>query len=116
MTDREKQLIAAYLPHPRDPELGFNEYYVRDTADRIRKVEIREINPCDDELSYVVYEVSSNRRIDAGYGSPWIGFRKHALYDNKEDCKTQAHLLYNGWEELRELQEKEMEEQWTTKD
>lgn len=108
MTDRQKQLIAAYLPHPRDPELGFNEYYVRDTADRIRKVEIREIFPCDDEIAYGVYEVSSGRRIDAGYGSPWVGFRKYALYDNKEDCKDQTHLLYNEWEELRKIQEEEV--------
>lgn len=109
MTERQRQLIAAYLPHPRDPELRFNEYYVRDTADRVRKVEIRDILPCDDETTYGVYEVSSGRRIDAGYGSPWIGFRKHTLYDNKEDCKDQAHLLYNGWEELRKLQEEEIE-------
>lgn len=107
MTDRQRQLISYYLPHPRDPELGFNEYYVRDIADRVRKVQVREILPHDNETTYGVYEVSSGRRIDAGYGSPWVGFRKYALYDNKEDCRDQSHLLYDGWEELRELQEKE---------
>jgi len=107
MTDRQRQLISYYLPHPRDPKLGFNEYYVRDVADRIRKVEVREILPYDNETTYGVYEVSSGRRIDAGYSSPWVGFRKYALYDNKEDCRDQSHLLYDGWEELRELQEKE---------
>ena len=107
MTERERQLISVYLPNPRDPELEFNQYYVRDTADRIRKVEVRNILPHENEMSYGVYEVTSGRRIDAGYGSQYIGFRKHALYDNKEDCKSQTHLLYNNWEYLRELQERE---------
>ena len=30
LTEREKQLIAAYIPSPPDPELGFNEYYILD--------------------------------------------------------------------------------------
>ncbi len=107
MTERERQLISAYLSNPRDPELEFNQYYVCDTADRIRKVEIREILPNKDELSYGVYEVTSGRRIDAGYGSRYVGFRKHALYDNREDCKSQSHFLYNDWENLRKLQERE---------
>nr|DAU80454.1 MAG TPA: hypothetical protein [Caudoviricetes sp.] len=28
MTEREKQLIEAYIPSPRDPELGLMQYYV----------------------------------------------------------------------------------------
>lgn len=27
MTDRERQMIAEYLPHPPDPELQDGEYY-----------------------------------------------------------------------------------------
>ena len=108
MTDRQRQLISAYIPNPRDPELGFDEYYVCDTAGRIRKVKIRDIFPHDEDSTYGVFEVSSGRRIDAGFGSPWVGFYKYALYDNKEDCKNQTHLLYNGWEELRKIQEEDI--------
>lgn len=107
MTDKEKKLIEAYIPHPRDPELGFDEYYVRDTADRIRKVYITDIWPHEDAETYGVREVSTGHRIDAGWGSEWIGFYKYVLYDNKEDCKNNSHLLYNDWEHLRELQQKE---------
>ena len=107
MTDRQKQLIAAYLPNPRDPELNEGEYYVLDTNDRVRKVEIRRILPRDERITYGVYEVSSGRRIDAGYGSEFYGFRKSQLYDNREDCKEQSHLMFDEWERLREVQEAE---------
>ena len=30
LTDREKQMLRAYLPHRRDESLGFNEYYWND--------------------------------------------------------------------------------------
>ena len=95
MTDRQRQLIEAYLPHERDMELGDFEYYVLDTNDRVRKVKIRAILPHGDYITYGVYEVSSGRRIDAGWGSENIGFRKANLYDNKEDCKQQAHLMFD---------------------
>lgn len=37
ITDKQRQMIAGYLPHPRDPELDFDQYYVKDTSDRVRK-------------------------------------------------------------------------------
>ena len=110
MTERQKQMIEAYIPHPRDATLGFNEYYVKDTAERIRKVFIRDILPHDFETTYGVYEVSSGRRIDAGWGNEFVGFPMRSLYDNKQDCKDDTHLIYNDWEALRKLQEEEANE------
>lgn len=107
MTDRQKQMIEAYLPSPPDPELGFNEYYVLDKADRVRKVRIRDILPNGDHVTYGVAEVSTNRRIDAGWDSEFIGFRMCALYDNKQDCRDQTHMMYDSWEYLRQLQREE---------
>ena len=107
MTDTEKQLIEAYLPHPRDPELEFDEYYAMDTAWKVRKVRVVEFLPHEDYTTYGVVESSTGKHIDAGYGSRWIGFRKAALYDNKEDCKNMEHSLYDGWEELRRIQQEE---------
>lgn len=30
-----------------------------------------------------------------------------ALYDNYQDCKDQTHYMYDRWEMLRELQQRE---------
>lgn len=110
MTDRERKMIEGYLPHPRDPELGVDEYYVLDTADRVRRVYVTDLMPNKDRMTYGVYEVSTGKRIDAGYGSPFVGFAKSQMYDNKQDCRDQTHLMFDGWEELRKLQESEAEE------
>jgi len=107
MTDRQRQLIKGYLPHHRDPELEWDQYYVLDTADRVRKVEIREILPHDPYIEYGVYEVSTGRRVDPGWGSEWRGFRMGHLYDNKEDCRHREHDMYDDWEHLRKIQEEE---------
>ena len=107
MTDRQRQLIDAYLPNPRDPELEFDEYYVRDTAMKVRKVRIIDILPHEDYTTYGVVEVSTGNRIDAGYGSVWIGFRKASMYDNREDCRNLEHSMYDNWEELRRIQGEE---------
>ena len=107
MTDRQQQLIEGYLPHPRDPELEWDQYYVLDTSDRVRKVEIREILPHDPYIEYGVYEVSTGRRVDPGWGSEWRGFRMGHLYDNKEDCRHREHDMYDDWEHLRKIQEEE---------
>ena len=107
MTDREKQMIEAYIPSPRDPDLAFDEYYVCDKADRVRKVRIVSFLPYGDEMTYGVVETSTGRKVDAGYDSCFVGFRNSQLYDNKDDCRHQTHLLYAGWEYLRKLQETE---------
>ena len=104
MTDRERQLIEAYLPHPRDPELEDGEYFVRDLAGRVRKVYVRNIFPHEYRTEYGVHEVGTNRRIDAGYGSEFRGFRMGHLYDNRQDCKDYTHDMYDDWERLRDLQ------------
>ena len=111
MTDKQRQMIADYLPHPRDPELAFGEYYVKDTADRVRKARITTILPGElfEDNTYLVREVSTGKRIDAGYGDDWHGFTKAKLYDNKQDCKDETHYFYSDWEDLRELQMKEQE-------
>lgn len=107
MTEEMIRKIKYYLPHPRDSELEEDEYYVEDTAGRIRKVYICSICPCKDDTTYVVREVSTGRRVDAGWGSEFVGFYKYQLYDNKPDCKNREHSIYNGWEELRRLQQRE---------
>lgn len=45
MTDRERQMIESYLPHPRDPQLGQDEYYVLDAAGRVQHVRLTDIFP-----------------------------------------------------------------------
>lgn len=107
MTDEQLRKIRYYLPSPRDPELEEDEYYVEDTAGRIRKVYITDIYPYKEETTYAVREVSTGRRIDSGWGSEYVGFYKYQLYDNKPDCKNREHSIYNGWEELRRLQQRE---------
>ena len=107
MTDREKQLIEAYIPSPRDPELEMFEYYAKDTADRIHKVRITDIYPDEYDTTYGVVDVSSERRVDAGWADPFKGFRMYNLYDNKDDCRNNTHFGYDEWEKLREIQMKE---------
>lgn len=114
MTDREKQMIASYLPNPPDEDRTANEYFVLDTGGRVRKVYVSDIlptgGPYNDITTYGVYESSTGRRVDAGYGSIFYGFRKGRMYDNRTDCRNMTHEMYDGWERLRELQRKESQE------
>lgn len=114
MTDREKQMIASYLPNPPDEDRTVNEYFVLDTGGRVRKVYITDIFPSgdihDDRSTYGVCESSTGRRVDAGYGSIFHGFRMGRMYDNREDCRNMTHEMYDGWERLRELQRKEAQD------
>lgn len=110
MTEREKRMIEGYLPHGRDPELEDFCYYILDNNSRVRKVYVSEINPSsdphsDEEVYGVRYASNGNRYLGyPGYGN----IQMSQLYDNREDCKKQTHPLYNGWETLRELQNKEI--------
>ena len=115
MTDRERQMIAEYIPNPPDPTLGFEEFYYRQSTmkgDQVIKVQVRSIFPGEvhGEMEYEIYQVWGNglRWVDVGWGDPNRGCFRHDLYDNKEDCKNQTHYWYNNWEYLRELQQKEM--------
>lgn len=108
MTDREKQLIEAYIPSPRDPELEMFEYYAKDTADRIHKVRITNIYDFQDKSYFAVCEVNSGKRVVCEYGDPYFkGFRMQYLYDNKDDCRNNTHFGYDEWEKLREIQMEE---------
>ena len=107
LSEREEKMIAAYLPHPRDPELGEGEYYVLDSANRVRRVYVTEILPDKENMTFGVRESATGKRIDAGYGSPFIGFRMAQMYDNKQDCRDCTHLLYDNWEKLRKRQKEE---------
>lgn len=107
MTDRQRQMIEAYIPSQPDETLGFEEFYVRDTADRVRRVRVVDILPHEDRTTYGVVEVSTGRRIDAGWSSDFIGFERGKLYDNKDDCRNYTHDWFDGWEQLRKVQREE---------
>ena len=106
MTDREKELIEAYIPSPRDTTLGDFEYYAQDLNGRIQRVEITDIFPtADGGTLYRVVQTNSRHRVKG-----WCDYDAYAmsdLYDNKQDCKDETHLGYNYWERLREIQQKE---------
>lgn len=107
MTERQRQMIEAYIPSPPDETLGFEEFYVRDTADRVRRVRVVHILPHDDRNTYGVFEIATGRRVDAGWGSEFIGFNRGELYDNKDDCRNFTHKWFDGWEQLRKIQREE---------
>ena len=103
MTDRERELIAAYIPTPRDESLDDFEYYVKDRGGRIYKVYIADIYPhlTDDETHYSVFTDDGKRITDTTDDG---NFPMRHLYDNKQDCKDETHNFYSGWERLREIQ------------
>lgn len=105
MTDREKMMIEAYIPSPPDETLGFDEFYVRDKAGRVRRVMVVEILPHKNTMTYGVIESGSYRRIDAGNGSDFVGFTRGQLYDNRNDCRNNTHDWVDDWERLRALQQ-----------
>ena len=111
--ERTQMMIDGYLPNPPDPELGFNEFYwlqyTMDGKSRVLKVQAMDVFPLKDGTEYGIYRLKGNHlvRIDAGYGDPYRGVRKHDLYDNKQDCRNQTHMCCDDWEHLREIQRKE---------
>lgn len=106
MTEREKQLIEAYIPSPRDTALDDFQYYAEDMAGRIQKVEITDILPlADGNAVYLVVQADTRKRVKGW--RDYDGFGMSDLYDNKQDLKNGTHLMYSDWEELREIQRKE---------
>ena len=112
MTDRDRQLISVYLPNPRDPELGRDEFYVLDMRDRPVKVRLRSIAP--GRHGSMIYRVvtDSGRTVHGIHecdpellGGGW--YHMSALYDNKEDCRNDTHPVCETWETLRKKQEAE---------
>lgn len=105
-----EELRAYYIPHKRDETLEDGEYYYLHSTmggDKIIKVYPLTILPHKDGTEYGIYQKKGCNlvRIDAGYGDPNRGVRFSDLYDNKEDCKDRTHMMYEGWEELREGEE-----------
>lgn len=112
MTDRERLMIQEYLPNPPDPTLGFEEFYYRQSTmkgEQVIKVQVREILPTKEGLEYGIFQIYGNnlRWVDVGWGSRNRGCHRSELYDNKEDCRNQAHMWCEFWESLRDLQRKE---------
>lgn len=109
MTERQKQMIEAYLPNPRDPELPEGDYYILDNVDRVQQVFISEIYPDmkNDTTTFGVVLSKSRKRYRGGLGYDG-SVHMHELYDNKEDCRDRTHILYDDWERLRTLQERDL--------
>lgn len=112
MTDRERELCLFYIPGEPDGTLGAEEFYwLQPTlgGDRVIRVYALDVLPRHDGTEYGIYQKRSGDmvRIDAGYGDPFRGVPRSALYDNKADCKAQTHMLFDGWERLRQLQREE---------
>lgn len=108
MTDRDRQLIDAYIPSPPDPELCFGEYYVLDSRGRPIRVRVVNIASYRERMVYQVL-TSSNHLVHGcwetdteTFGGGW--YAKAHLYDNKEDCRHSSHMMYDNWEQLREKQ------------
>lgn len=107
MDDRTRQMIEAYLPHPRDPSLEAGEYFFkRDTmrGPQIIRVFPLDIMPMRDGTEYGIYQSRGGRlvRIDGrGDGDPCRGVRMHELYDNRQDCLDGTHTCFDEWEDLR---------------
>ena len=103
MTEREKELIEAYIPNKKDISLEEDEYYVLTANNTIQKGSIRDIGcGARDEI---LYRLRNNRGIVYSWASDNLGFvaMRH-LYDNKQDCKNQTHFAYDDWEKLRKLE------------
>lgn len=107
--ERTQQMIEYYLPNPPDPELADDEYYYLQytkSGSQAIRVFALDILPCKDGVEYGIYRKhgSQLQRIDTGYGDPNRGCRKHDLYDNRQDCIDQTHMMADDWEELRAIQ------------
>lgn len=113
MTDRQRQMIAAYIPGEPDPELDFAEYYMEDGAGRVIRVRASRIAYDDDREIRQVITVGKRphfvygSRGECGRNPGWYFMR--ALYDNRQDCRDDTHWMYDEWERLRALQREEDE-------
>lgn len=114
MTERERQMIEAYLPHLPDPTLDDGEYYFKletSGGPRIIKVYPLDILPYHDGIEYGLWQRRGNTLhwVDGrGTGERDRGVRFANLYDNRQDCIDQTHWWYDGWEQLRGKQMEEM--------
>lgn len=112
MDDRTRQMIEAYIPHPRDTSLEDGEYfYLQGTlgGDRVIRVFALDILPHRDGTEYGIYQKKGARlvRIDSGWGDPNRGVTMGYLYDNAQDCRDQTHNSISWWEDYRIAQEED---------
>ena len=98
--NRLQQLIDSYLPHVKDLTLEPGEYYYKRADDKVVKVYVSDIFPHDNGTLYGCRYVSNGQRVHTGY--EWDGIPKRHLYDNKQDCRDDAHMMCDWWEDLRE--------------
>ena len=114
MDGRTRERINEYLPHPPDPELGFGEYYYRQSTmqgEKVIKVLVMSIFPGElhQPTEHEIYQIRSDglRWVDVGWGDRLRGAYMSQLYDNKEDCRNQTHPWVEDWENLRRIQREE---------
>ena len=105
MTERQKQMIDSYLPNPRDESLDPFEYYYQRDDGKIFKVYISEICPLEHGTGYRCRYSHNGNMVHAFGEYETIPMRQ--LYDNRQDCIDCSHLMFDEWEELRELQKKD---------
>lgn len=109
--ERTRRMIEAYLPHPRDASLEPGEYYyLRETlrGPRVIRVFALDILPHRDGTEYGLYQNRGGRLVwvdTRGDGDRSRGAHMYELYDNREDCRDRTHVCYDGWEDLRRIQE-----------
>lgn len=113
MTDRQRQMIEAYIPREPDPTLDFAEYYMTDAADRVIRVLASSIAYTSDdrEIREVIAIGKRPHPVYGGrgeYGRNPGWYYVRALYDNKQDCREDTHWMYDDWERLRYLQQEEL--------
>lgn len=105
MTDMTKRMIESYLPNPREPELNDTEYYYMRDDNKVFKVYISEMFSHEDQSLYGCRYSHNGQKVHTCYF--WDGIPMRQLYDNKQDCLDHSHLMYDNWEQLRTIQQKE---------
>lgn len=108
MTDRQREMIEAYIPNPKDDTLEDFEYYWMSDTGKIYKVYVSDINPLSHDRTGYGCRYSHNGNKVHAFGE-YESITMNNLYDNYQDCKDQTHLMFERWEELRELQKGENE-------
>lgn len=105
--EKTRRQIEAYIPSPRDKSLGFNEYYVNQNG-RVKRGHVCELFETDDGDDLLGLVDDRGRQIHGLW--EFDSFRRCELYDNEADCRNQTHGAYDGWEQLRRMQEEDNNE------
>jgi hypothetical protein len=90
-----------YILRDRDETLDEFEYYVEDINGKIQKGWICELYfNCHANREMCI--LRNNRGKIKSWRDDYGGFAKSDLYDNKDDCRENAHAFFDGWEEALE--------------